>query len=400
MLNQSGFDLWADGYDRSVGLSDLNNAYPFAGYKTLLARIYEIVLKKSRPAVLDLGFGTGVLTAKLYEAGCRVYGQDFSPRMIELAQEKMPKAVLVQGDLSEGLSPALRDLNCDFILSTYALHHLDSEEKTRLIQALQDRLKPGGLLLIGDVAFQTREELEACRTAAGAEWDEDEIYFVYDEIKTVFPEMRFERISHCAGLLIWEKDAVEGAEDAEACNALGQTTPPANNAAEDLQLYIPKPEDGWFYIKMLSDPATMSYNAPWFPPDGCIPFSEAEWTDMCETWIGREPQRFYAFLRRRSDGSFVGDVNFHYSEAHDWWDMGVLVYAPERGKGYGRQGIRLLLDRAFRTAGISRLHNEFETTRDAAYRIHKAAGFRETRIQDGIIHLELTREEYLAGEIQ
>lgn len=33
MLNHKGFDLWADGYDKSVGLSDEANTYPFAGYK-------------------------------------------------------------------------------------------------------------------------------------------------------------------------------------------------------------------------------------------------------------------------------------------------------------------------------------------------------------------------------
>ena len=31
MLNNTGFDLWADGYDKSVGLSDENDRYPFAG---------------------------------------------------------------------------------------------------------------------------------------------------------------------------------------------------------------------------------------------------------------------------------------------------------------------------------------------------------------------------------
>ena len=36
MLNEQGFDLWADGYDRSVGLSDEGNTYPFAGYKRCL----------------------------------------------------------------------------------------------------------------------------------------------------------------------------------------------------------------------------------------------------------------------------------------------------------------------------------------------------------------------------
>ena len=172
----------------------------------------------------------------------------------------------------------------------------------------------------------------------------------------------------------------------------------AGSGAEELRLYIPRPEDGWFYVKMMSDPATMASNAPWFPPDGCIPDAEEEWVRLCDGWIGKEPKRFYAFLRRSSDGAFVGDINFHYNSEKDWWDMGVLIYAPERGKGYGRQGLALLLDRAFRVAGVPKLHNDFETTRDAAYHIHRALGFREVGIVDGIIYLELTREEYAAGK--
>lgn len=166
---------------------------------------------------------------------------------------------------------------------------------------------------------------------------------------------------------------------------------------DELQLYIPRAEDGWFYCKMMSDPETMAYNAPWFPPDGCIPALEEEWRKMQASWIGKGPERFYAFLQRKSDGAFVGDVNHHYNPEQSWWDMGIVIYAPERGKGYGKQGLRLLLDRAFNVDGISRLHNDFETTRDAAYHIHKAVGFRETGREGGIIQLELTREEYLKG---
>ena len=167
--------------------------------------------------------------------------------------------------------------------------------------------------------------------------------------------------------------------------------------SNDLQLYIPRPEDGWFYVKMLSDPATMAYNAPWFPPEGCIPEPESEWLDLQASWIGKAPERFYAYLQRKSDGAFVGDVNYHRNPEQDWWDMGIVIYAPERGKGYGRQGLRLLLDRAFRVDCISCLHNDFEETRDAAYHIHKAVGFRESGTSDGITHLKITREEYLEG---
>ncbi|MBR6349299.1 MAG: GNAT family N-acetyltransferase [Lachnospiraceae bacterium] len=168
-------------------------------------------------------------------------------------------------------------------------------------------------------------------------------------------------------------------------------------ASKDLQLYIPHPEDGWFYVKMMSDPETMAYNAPWFPPDGCIPEPEKEWQEMQRSWIGQEPVRFYAFLQRRSDGAFVGDVNYHYNPNKDWCDMGIVIYAPERVKGYGRQGLELLLERAFKADGVACLHNDFEPKREAAYHIHKAVGFRDKGMVDGIIQLELTREDYLKG---
>ena len=167
---------------------------------------------------------------------------------------------------------------------------------------------------------------------------------------------------------------------------------------KELELYIPKPEDGWFYEKMMSDPETMAYNAPWFPPDGCIPHAAEEWKRVSSEWIGAEPERFYAYLRRRSDGAFVGDVCFHYTPECGWWDMGVVIHAPERGKGYGTQGLRLLAEHAF-SHGVKRLHNEFETTRDAAYRMHGSVGFRETGRRDGTICLELTEEDFRKGNM-
>lgn len=206
MLDQKGFDLWADGYDRTVGLSDEENTYPFAGYKEILGKIYRTVMEKENAAVLDVGFGTGTLTSKLYENGCRVYGQDFSKRMTELAAAKMPDAMLVQGDFSEGLKSPLDELTYDFIIATYSLHHLTDPQKVIFIRDLYAHLNSNGKLMIGDVAFETREELKRCAESAGDEWDEDEIYFVYDEMKQVFPSLTFEKISYCAGILCLEKD--------------------------------------------------------------------------------------------------------------------------------------------------------------------------------------------------
>lgn len=201
MLDTKGFDLWADGYDKAVGLSDEENTYPFAGYREVLRDIFRIVMEKPGASVLDIGFGTGTLTAKLYEHGCIVYGQDFSPRMIELASAKMPEAQLCPGNFTDGLAEPLRARKYDFIVATYSLHHLTDAQKVPFLRMLTDRLVPGGKILIGDVAFETRAGLERCREAAGEEWDEEEFYFVADELREDLPDLTYTQVSDCAGIL-------------------------------------------------------------------------------------------------------------------------------------------------------------------------------------------------------
>ncbi len=201
MLDNKGFDLWADGYDSAVGLSDEKNSYPFAGYKDVLGAIFNEIMSKKNARVLDIGFGTGTLTTKLYENGCDVYGQDFSQRMIELAKQKMENAHLYQGDFSNGLVPELSDKKYDYIVGTYSLHHLTDEQKIAFLKSLLDRLDDGGKLLIGDVAFETRAELEKCREEVGDDWDEDEIYFVIEELRKSFDGVKFYQKSYCAGVI-------------------------------------------------------------------------------------------------------------------------------------------------------------------------------------------------------
>lgn len=57
MLNNQEFDLWADGYDKSVALAEENDEYPFAGYKKILNTIYNHVLTQVGKVYWILGLG-------------------------------------------------------------------------------------------------------------------------------------------------------------------------------------------------------------------------------------------------------------------------------------------------------------------------------------------------------
>ena len=200
MLDDKGFDSWAYQYDENVRQCDEKGDYPFAGYAKVLQRIEDAVLANGPCDVVDVGFGTGVLTKKLYDAGCRIWGQDYSKTMIAIAQEKMPEATLCYGDLGLSLASPLLSQRYDAAVVTYAMHHFTLQEKCILLRRLQLCLKPEGKIYIGDISFPTQADQDACRAQFAKEWDEDETYIIYDELKEYFPGLTCEKISHCCCL--------------------------------------------------------------------------------------------------------------------------------------------------------------------------------------------------------
>lgn len=205
MLDNKGFDVWAEEYDTSVKLSNEDSTYPFIGYNEIVNKIYDIVISKSNATVLDIGFGTGTLTQKLYQYGCDIYGQDFSSKMIELASNKMPNANLYQGDFTKGIVKQLKQRSYDFIVATYSIHHLKEDEKVKFLHELLTLLDKNGMILIGDVMFETQEQLEKCREELLDKWDDDEFYCVVSDLTKEFPNLQFERISFCSGIISLSK---------------------------------------------------------------------------------------------------------------------------------------------------------------------------------------------------
>lgn len=146
-----------------------------------------------------------------------------------------------------------------------------------------------------------------------------------------------------------------------------------------------------FRQAMLESPATMAYNAPWAPPQGTVPFPEEAWDAWLQAWTDREPERFCGYLQAE-DGTLVGEVCWHGFGQ----EMGVVIHAPYRGRGYGLEGLRLLAERAFRHGEISMLVNTFEADREPALAVHERMGFVPVGEKDGVLTLRLTRERYEA----
>jgi ubiquinone/menaquinone biosynthesis C-methylase UbiE len=97
--------------------------------------------------VLDIGCGTGSLSALLAAAGHRVTGVDLSPKMIEQAQAKLTAAGLpgcfVIGDAA---APPTGGKQFDMVLARHLLWTLPAPENA--LREWVARLRPGGTLLL------------------------------------------------------------------------------------------------------------------------------------------------------------------------------------------------------------------------------------------------------------
>ena len=192
---QSQFDAWAAAYDADVAASAADGAaggvgFPFAGYDRVLARVAELADLAPGMAVLELGPGTGNLTARLAERGAAVWALDFSAEMLARARARVPAAHFAQAHLLGDYPPDFHR-PFDRVVSTYTFHEFPLPDKLALLRRLfTDHLRPGGAVVIGDIGFPAAAARDALRDAAGEGWD-DEYYWIMDEVEPALHEAGF-----------------------------------------------------------------------------------------------------------------------------------------------------------------------------------------------------------------
>jgi len=122
--------------------------------------------KDAEMRVLELGCGTGYLTQRLLTEypRARVVAVDGASSMVELATSRLDAlnkhVEFCVGDFRELDRLMQPDQVFDAVLSSYALHHLNREEKLPLVAASSSRLKPGGWFINADLIESDSAEVE------------------------------------------------------------------------------------------------------------------------------------------------------------------------------------------------------------------------------------------------
>ncbi|NMM64323.1 methyltransferase domain-containing protein [Clostridium sp. P21] len=152
------FNGWAKSYDDDVK-KDNGELKIYKNYELILQSVYELVEKLDRKnsKILEIGVGTGNLASKFLNNNYEIIGIDQSREMLSVAKEKYPK---LKVRLGEFLKIPYDNKSFDIIISTYAFHHLNENEKCIAIQEMIRVLKDNGAVIIGDLMFESKDSEE------------------------------------------------------------------------------------------------------------------------------------------------------------------------------------------------------------------------------------------------
>ncbi len=200
--DQWNFDSLASNYDTFI--REAGDGLDF--YKN-----YDFVLDKTAEKiqtgiVAEIGIGTGNLAKRIIEGENQVkeyIGIDQSLNMLKEAKKKCPKVQLRKGDF---LNLPLEAKSCDVIVSSYAFHHCDSQEKKLAIQEMNRVLKSEGIVVITDLMFenQNARNLFEANCSEKERIDlEDEYFGNVDEVSEIFEKLGYRCEAEQIDELIW-----------------------------------------------------------------------------------------------------------------------------------------------------------------------------------------------------
>ena len=116
--------------------------------KGLRATSMKMIPSKEEMRVLDVGCGTGTYLNLYQKGGCKAFGMDRSPAMIDVARRKLGKrAKLHIGDAAHMPYP---DGTFDLVVAFFALHEMPAFIRSAAVNESKRVMKKEGRMLLVD----------------------------------------------------------------------------------------------------------------------------------------------------------------------------------------------------------------------------------------------------------
>ena len=188
-------------------------------YRDLIeeAAIAVTRVTRARPAVVDLGTGSGALAARVLKSrsGARMIGIDEDRGMLTMAERRLRGRIsAVRANFETAPIP-----RCDAIMASFALHHIATgQRKLAMYHRCFEALRPNGALVIADCCLASTERLRKAHklmwlqhlqktyTRKKSEaflraWAKEDVYFTLDRETELLQKAGFEVD------VVWRRDS-------------------------------------------------------------------------------------------------------------------------------------------------------------------------------------------------
>ncbi len=124
----------------------------------LLARIVEAVSTPPADRVLDLACGPGIVTEVLAPVASHLAGLDATPKMIDVARQRLAAAGYTNVDFRVGAAEELPwpDAHFDAVVTRLSIHHF--REPALVLREIRRVLRPGGRFVVVDIVSSEAAE--------------------------------------------------------------------------------------------------------------------------------------------------------------------------------------------------------------------------------------------------
>ncbi|WP_163528845.1 MerR family transcriptional regulator [Halobacillus ihumii] len=175
--DQWNFDEQAKEYDQSIKTTGYRfNVHEH--YQEALTKVSELIEAAPEEWGVDIGTGTGNLAARFLENGANMIGVDQSEEMLKVCSQKHPKMDLRHGHF---LSLPVMDHQVNFVVSSYALHHIPDQEKELALAEMDRVLAENGRIAIADLMFENKKEKDRTLALYEQEGNQEAVEAIQDE---------------------------------------------------------------------------------------------------------------------------------------------------------------------------------------------------------------------------